>query len=176
MDFVEEFEKQWESLCNFLESEIITDYANKGRIDVMELEAKLSNEKRRWNVSGEYNYAWMEKLRAANPGVAGEVEKAIQDVRFEQIRPTEKISSLLMVGPAAGGAVIGYGGSRIAGFAAVGSLVSVVGLAAVSGIIGKNIYDRKKDAGFEQERSVYMNQLRETGKHIAEVVAKADAA
>lgn len=174
MTFKEGFDQQWESLTNYLISEMLKSGKRGGTIDLGAVEQQLAMEKKRWKLPGQYQYAWIEKLRRQRPEIAGEFETALEAVKLEQVRPEDKISSALVAGPAIGGAAVGFGLTKLLNAAVLMSTVGTVGLGAIGAGVGMSLLKQKEAALAEKECSAYRNQLAAAGKILSEIVKKAD--
>ncbi len=171
MTFEEGFKQQWESLTNYLLSEMLK---SGGKIDLGAIEQQLATEKKRWKLPGQYQYAWLEKLRNEHPEIAGEFEDALYAVKLEQVGPGDKSSSALVAGPALGGAAVGFGLTRLLNAAVLMTTVGTIGLGAIGAGVGVGLLKQKEAASAEKERNAYQNQLAEAGKTLLAIVKKAD--
>lgn len=173
MTFEEGFQKQWESLTNYLLSEMLKN--NKGgTIDLGAAEQQLAAEKKRWKLPGQYQYAWLEKLRHNHSEVAGEFEVALGNVKLEQVRPGDKPSSTIVAGPTIGGAVVGFGLTKLFNAATVMTTVGTLGLCALGAMAGVSVLKQKEASLAEKEMEAYRSQLAAAGKTISDIVRKAD--
>ena len=84
MTLEQEFQKQWTSLSNYLNSEIIK--ANNGDVDWNRIQSLFENEKRKWFLPGQYNNAWFEKLKRTDPEVAQKFEDALKSIKIKLIQ------------------------------------------------------------------------------------------
>ena len=174
MAYTTEFKKQWKKLSDYLESEMIRASKEPDGIQVNQLAALLENEKKRWQVMGEYNYAWLEKLRRENAEVAAQFESALKSVRLAQEKPADKPSALLVVGPAAVGALVGFGVPALFKCSLTWILVGGIGLTAVAGYVGYNICKIKKEAAAAAERKRYLAQIEMAGEKLTAILKKTD--
>lgn len=174
MAYTVEFQKQWKKLSDYLESEMIRNSKEPGGIQVNQLAALLENEKKRWQVMGEYNYAWLEKLRRENAEVAVQFEAALKSVKLAQEKPVEKPSSLLTAGPAIAGALVGFGVPALFKWGLKWILVGGIGLTAVAGYVGYNICKIKKEEAAAAERKMYLAQMEMAGEKLTAILKKAD--
>ena len=169
-----EFEQQWNSLCNYLESEMMKANRQQGTIELNHIEKLLANEKKRWRIPGQYHNAWLEKLRKGNPDVAEKFENALEEVKMEQIQPSPQPSGLYSMGLAAGGAVIGFTVTKLMEVAVVISVVGTVGVGFIGVLVGRGIYQTKQQEATDRDCKAYMEQLKLAGRKLAEIVKKAD--
>lgn len=174
MTFEEGFKQQWESLTNYLLSEMLKSSKSGGKVDLGAIEQQLATEKKRWKLPGQYQYAWLEKLRNEHSEIAGEFADALSAVKMEQVRPGDKPSSALVAGPALGGAVVGFGLTKLLNVAALITTVGTIGLGAIGAAVGVSLLKQKEAASAEKERNAYQNQLAEAGKTLLDIVKKAD--
>lgn len=174
MAYTVEFKKQWKKLSDYLESEMIRTGKEPGGIQANQLAALLENEKKRWQVMGEYNHAWLEKLRRENAEVAAQFETALKAVRLAQEKPVEKPSPLLAAGPAAAGALVGFGVPALFKWGLTWILVGGIGLTAVAGYVGYNICKIKKEDAAAAERKMYLAQVETAGEKLTAILKKAD--
>lgn len=173
--YLEEFEEQWTSLCNYLDSEMIKSTRNRGLIDLQNINGLFKNELKRWKLPGQYQNAWLEKLRRDNPQVAQQFEEALMDVRLEQIQPSPQPSAgAYVAGPAAGGAVIGFAVTRLLGAVTPITVIGTVALGAVGAFAGNGTVNNKKKEALDKDRGVYVKQLKQAGKALGEIVKQAD--
>lgn len=171
MTFGEGFKQQWESLTNYLLSEMLK---NGRMVDLGAAEQQLATEKKRWKLPGQYQYAWLEKLRNEHPEIAKEFEDALSAVKLEQVRPGDKSSSVLVAGPALGGAAVGFGLAKLLDAAILMTTVGTIGLGAIGAGVGMSLLKQKETASAEKERNAYQNQLAAAGKTLSDIVKKAD--
>lgn len=174
MAYTVEFKKQWKKLSDYLESEMIRTGKEPGGIQANQLAALLENEKKRWQVMGEYNYAWLEKLRRENAEVAAQFEATLKSVKLAQEKPVEKPSPLLAAGPATAGALVGFGVPAIFKWGLMWTLVGGIGLTAIAGYAGYNVYKIKKDDAAATERKLYLAQMEAAGEKLTAILKKAD--
>lgn len=174
MTFEEGFKQQWESLTNYLLSEMLKSSKNGGKVDLDAIEQQLATEKKRWKLPGQYQYAWLEKLRNEHPKIAREFEDALSVVKMEQVRPGDKPVSALVAGPAIGGAVVGFGLTKLLNVAVLMTAVGTIGLGLIGAGVGVRLLKQKEAASAEKERNAYQNQLAEAGKTLLDIVKKAD--
>lgn len=173
MTFEEGFKQQWESLTNYLLSEMLKN--NKGgTIDLGAAEQQLATEKKRWKLPGQYQFAWLEKLKHEHPEVAGEFEDAFGDVKLVQVRPGDKPSSVIVAGPTIGGAVVGFGLTNLLHAAVVMTTVGTIGLGVVGAVVGMRVLKQKEASLAGKERDAYQSQLEAAGKKLLDIVRKAD--
>lgn len=174
MTFEEGFKQQWESLTNYLLSEMLKSSKRGGTVDLGAIEQKLATEKKRWKLPGQYQYAWLEKLRNEHSEIAREFEDALSAVKMEQVRPDDKPSSALVAGPALGGAVVGFGLTKLLNAAVLMTTVGTIGLGAIGAGVGVSLLKQKEAASAEKEQNVYQNQLAAAGKTLLDIVKRAD--
>ena len=176
MALAEEFDMQWKSVIAFLESEMITQLGNTGSVNAADLEEKLSNEKKRWLVPGQYQNAWYELLGKKDPQAAEAFRKKLDQVRFEPVEAGRGVPSALAVLPAACGAGVGMAVCWFFishSFWPVGAAAMLGG--AVGGTFGGGFYRKKKEKAGDAVREQYIRQLKEMGRVLREIVSKADA-
>lgn len=172
MSFVEEFEQQWKGLTNYLVSEMLKSEGTS--VPLERIENLLENEKKRWKLPGQYQCAWLNQLRAADAETARAFEAALDGVRLEQVRPAEQPSSLLVAGPAAGGAAVGFALTKLLDAAALTTAVGTVGLGVLGVMVGSNLLKQKQRAASGQDCDAYQAQLRRIGQKLSQIVARAD--
>lgn len=174
MTLVEEFEQQWTSLTNCITSEILRN-SNSGRSTPHEyLEEVFANEKKRWQVRGQYQYAWLELLRKKDPAVAADFEKALNAVQLKPVLAAEKPSGALMAGSAAGGAAVGYGLAKLMAFSTLMTLVGTAAIGVMGFGIGKTLQERKIAEAIGKDCEAYKEQLQAAGKELAAIVIRAE--
>ncbi|HBA69858.1 MAG TPA: hypothetical protein DCZ40_10960 [Lachnospiraceae bacterium] len=174
MTFEEGFKQQWESLTNYLLSEMLKSSKNGGTVDLDAAEQQLAAEKKRWKLPGQYQYAWLEKLRNEHPEIAKEFEDALSAVKLEQVRPGDKTSPVFVAGPALGGAAVGFGLTKLLNAAVFMTTVGTIGLGVIGAGVGMSLLKQKEAASTEKERNAYQNQLAAAGKTLLDIVKKAD--
>lgn len=174
MAYSAEFKKQWKKISDYLESEMIRTGKASGGVRVDQLSALLENEKKRWRIMGEYNHAWLEKLRRENAEVTNQFESALKSVRLAQEKPVDQPSILLAGGPAAVGALAGFGVPVLFKWGLTWTLVGGIGLTAIAGCAGYGIYRIKKDEAFAAERKLYLSQMEASGEKLMVILKKAD--
>lgn len=174
MTFEEGFEQQWESLTNYLLSEMLKNSKSGGTVNLGAMEQQLATEKKRWKLPGQYQYAWLEKLRNEHPEIAKEFENALSEVKLEQVRSGDKSSSALVAGPALGGAAVGFGLTKLLNAAVLMTTVGTIGLGAIGVGVGMSLLKQKEATSAEKERNTYQNQLATEGKILSDIVKKAD--
>lgn len=175
MSFADEFDTQWNSVTAFLESEMITRTQKRAGIDPLDLERKLENEKKRWSVPGQFNYAWLELLRKKNPAVADEFEKALENTRFEQVNAETSVSAVSVFLPVAGGVVIGLAACYIIDPGNILTGIAAIAGGAIGGIIGNGLNQNKKSQADSEMQEQYVKQLKEMQRILRAIVQKADA-
>ena len=173
MSYREQFDEQWRTLTGTLQKEMIR-HNETGNVDAAELQILLENEKGRWLLKGQYNNAWLEKMRAAAPAVAADFERELNEIRIEQVEPQGSASSVLPIGTAVGGAAIGFGITKLIGAAAVTATLGTVGLGIVGGAMGVRAVNSKKEDAHEAERKIYLQQLKNAGNRLGAIVDIAD--
>lgn len=173
MTFEEGFKQQWESLTNYLLSEMLKN-SKGGTIDLGVTEQQLATEKKRWKLPGQYQYAWLEKLKREKPEIAEEFEDALGNVKLEQVRPGDKPSSAVVAGSTIGGAAVGFCLTKVLSAALVMTTVGTIGLGAVGAVAGMSVLKRKEVSMAEKERNAYQSQLEAAGKILSDIVRKAD--
>lgn len=176
MTFSEEFSTQWESLKNFLISRMIESNDKIGKIDHEEISRLLENEKKRWDVPGQYNKIWLDNLRTKAPGVADELMAELSSFRIAPVE-TQKLSPksyALAAGPAVGGAVIGYIVTKLLESAVIVNVLGTVGLGIVGVGMGANLMRQKQHDAVDVTRDAYTTQLEAEGDKLLQIVKKAD--
>lgn len=174
MTFEEGFKEQWESLTNYLLSEMLKNRKSGGTVDLGAVEQQLASEKKRWKLPGQYQYAWLEKLRYEHPETAKEFEDALSEVKLEQVRSEDKPSFALAAGPALGGAAAGFVLTKLLNAALLMTTVGIIGLGAIGSVAGMRLLKQREAASAEKERNAYQGQLEEAGKTLSNIVKKAD--
>lgn len=174
MELTQEFEQQWSTLINSVTAEM-SRCANDGKtVPYEQLEQIFNNEKRRWTVRGQYQYAWLELLRKKNQKVASEFERALEALKLSPVLPEEKPSALVTAGPAAGGVVIGFGLAKLMAFSTVVTALGAAAIGAIGFGIGKTLQSKKLTEALEKESGAYKVQLQEAGKQLAAIVSRAN--
>lgn len=174
MAYSAEFKKQWKKISDYLESEMIRADRQPGVIQVDHLSGILENEKKRWQVMGEYNYAWLEKLRRENADVAAQFEAALKSIRLAQEKPVNRPSAMLTGAPAVVGALAGFGVPAFFRWGMTWTLVGGIGLTAIAGCAGYGVYKVKKNEAAAAERKLYVSQIAEIGEKLTAILKKAD--
>lgn len=174
MTYSAEFQKQWKKVCDYLESEMIRSNKETGTIQVSHISALLNNEKKRWQVMGEYNYAWLEKLRRDKPEVAAQFESALLSVNLSQEKPSGNPSAVLAGAPGVAGALVGFGVPALLELGLKWTLIGGIGLTAIAGYAGVSLYKKKKDDSAAANRKLYVCQLEEAGEKLIAILKKAD--
>lgn len=169
MTFEQEFQKQWTSLCNFLNSEIIK--SSNGNVDWKRIQSLFENEKKKWLLPGQYNNAWFEKLKRTHPDTAHEFEVALKAAKVEADIPNVNNSPMIAIITTAIGIVLGFGISKVFTLSTILMLFLTIGGAAIGGSVGAALYSKKKNSAFEELCSAYMEQLRDEGKVLAHIVS-----
>lgn len=174
MTLTQEFEQQWMTLTNALVSEVIRS-ANAGKVvSHSSLEELFNNEKMRWTVHGQYQNAWFELLKRSDPEAAAEFKHALDSLRLMPVIPAQKPSSGIAAGPAAGGAVLGFGLSKLM---ALSTLMTAVGTAVIGVLgfgIGKSLYEQKLSSALAKDADSYKEQLQAAGNELAAIVRRAE--
>ena len=174
MAYSAEFKKQWKKVCDYLESEMIRSSKQSGTIQVSHISALLNNEKKRWQVMGEYNYAWLEKLRREKPEVAAQFESALLSINLSQEKPSDNPSVILAGVPGVAGALVGFGVPALLKWGLKWTLIGCVGLTAIAGYVGVSLYKKKKDDLAATDRKLYVCQLEAAGDKLTAILTKAD--
>ncbi len=175
MAFVDEFDTQWNSIIAFLESEMINQSEKSGWIDLQDIERKFENEKKRWSVPGQYNYAWLELLKKKDPEIAEEFIRAIEKNRLEQVKVEMPNSSASIIIPAVGGAAIGFAAGYLINHGIILTCIVTIPGCTIGGIIGNTINQRKKSQIVNDAKEQYVTQLKEMKRNLRAIVQKADA-
>ncbi len=173
MTFEEGFKQQWESLTNYLLSEMLKNDKG-GTIDLGAAEQQLATEKKRWKLPGQYQYAWLEKLKREHLEVGMAFEDALENVKLEQVRPGDKPSSAIVAGPTIAGTIVGFGLTKLLNAAVVITTVGTIGLGVVGAVAGMSVLKQKEASLVEKERSAYQSQLAAAGENLSDIVRKAD--
>lgn len=174
MSFASEFDTQWNSITRFLESEMISQSDKTGTISLTDIEKKLENEKKRWSVPGQYNFAWLEQIRRENPAVADEFLKALDRAHLEQVKVETSSSLISAIAPGIGGLVVGL----VVGILLKrGNLITVLTTLAggtAGGVCGSVLYQGKKGRICTEARERYVQQLKHMKDTLHAIVEKAD--
>lgn len=174
MTLTQEFEQQWSTLTNSVTTEILSN-ANQGKsVSHDRLEQLFNNEKKRWLVRGQYQYAWLELLRKKNADTAAEFEKALEAVKLMPIIPAEKPSSSVTAGSVAGGAVVGFGLAKLMTFSTVMTILGTAAIGAMGFGIGNTIRAKKLTEALSKDCDAYKVQLQKAGKELAAIVSHAE--
>lgn len=174
MTLTQEFEQQWSSLINSLTSEMLRG-ANEGKaVSHEQLEQIFINEKNRWTVRGQYQYAWLELLHKKNPEVAAEFEKALDALQLTPILLAEKPSAVVTAGPAAGGAAFGFGLAKLMAFSTLMTALGTVAIGAMGFGFGKTLQSRKLAEALAKDADAYKAQLQTAGEQLAAIVSRAE--
>lgn len=176
MSYAEEFKSQWSSLERKLDSEMILSYKRDGMLRFERVSKLLENEKARWTHGGEYNCAWLNKLRKEKPEVAGRFESALGSVRFAQQQSASGGTPLVAAGTAVGGGAVGFMLMKL--LLHRGVLLTILGtllLAGLGGSLGYSlIYMNKLQNAQKRVREAYVQQLHKAGEMLAKIVEQAD--
>ena len=171
MTLEQEFQKQWESLCNYVKSEILK--LNPATVDLDRLQSIIEREKKKWFLPGQYNNAWFEKLKRANPDVAQKFEENLNHIKVEPIAIKQSNSILVVLGLAVAGVVVGFGVSRIFMSTIWPSVLWSVGGAAIGLAIGTSIRSKKENDIFDEFCATYIKQLKKAGEALSQIVSQA---
>lgn len=187
MSYADEFKSQWGSLVRKLDSDLILAYKRDGMVNFESISKLLENEKARWTFNGEYNCAWLNKLRGAKPDVANRFLSVLNGVHFTQPPAVNGGNPLVILGPAAAGAALGFALMRLvlhqgtlltslgAFRSTVLTLLGTVVLAGAGGSLGYSaIYKRKQASARQSVRSAYLQQLKQAGESLTKIVEEAD--
>ena len=175
MTLSEEFSQQWKSLSNYLLSEMMSGSQQSETIRLDRIEQLLATEKKKWSLPGQYQNAWLEKFRRTDSAAAAAFEQALADVKLEQVRPADRPSSALMVGPAVGGVVLGFGVPQLLQASTLITAAGTVGLGALGAVLGMGIVKQKRYDALSRDCDAYKDQLEAAGRKLADIVKRADS-
>ena len=174
MTLTQEFEQQWATLTNTLTSEILRGASVGKSVSHEQLEQIFDKETKRWTVRGQYQYAWFELLNKRNPDVATEFGKALDSTKLVPIIPTERPSSIFTAGPAAGGAVVGFGLAKLMALSTLMTALGTVAIGAMGFGIGKTLQAQKLSNALAKDADAYKAQLQAAGTKLAAIVSRAE--
>ena len=169
MTLEQEFQKQWTSLCNYMNSEIIK--ANNGDVDWNRIQSLFENEKRKWFLPGQYNNAWFEKLKRTDPEVAQKFEDALKSIKIKLIQQEIKSSPVIVVGAVVIGVVLGFGAGKIFMPTLLSTLICTIGGGVIGVAIGATIWSKKKNEALEALCSTFLEHLNEEGEVLARIIS-----
>lgn len=169
MTLEQEFQKQWTSLSNYLNSEIIK--ANNGDVDWNRIQSLFENEKRKWFLPGQYNNAWFEKLKRTDPEVAQKFEDALKNIKIKLIQQEIKSSPVIVVGAVVIGVVLGFGAGKIFMPTLLSTPICTIGGGVIGVAIGATIWSKKKNEALEALCSTFLEHLNEEGEVLARIIS-----
>lgn len=172
MTFEQEFQKQWTSLINYLNSEIIKENDKNVNWDKMQL--LFENEKKRWFLPGQYNNAWFEKLKRTDPEIARKFENALRSTKVELAQQENLNSPVIVVGTVVIGVVLGLGVSWIFTSNLLSMLIGTIGGGVIGATIGVIIWSKKRNEALEALCSIYVEQLKKEGEVLACIISEAN--
>lgn len=172
MTLEQEFQKQWEGLCNYVKSEILK--LNPGTVDLNRLQSIVESEKKKWFLPGQYNNAWFEKLKRANPEAALKFEECLNQIKVEPIAIKQSNSTLVVLGLAIAGVAIGFYVSRILMSTLLPSVLLSAGGGALGLSIGRAISSKNKNDKHDEFCMTYIEQLKKAGEVLSQIVSQAD--
>ena len=187
MSYADEFKSQWDSLVRKLDSDLILAYKRDGMVNFESISKLLENEKARWMFNGEYNCAWLDKLRGAKPDVANRFLSVLHGVHFTQPPAVSGGNPLAVLGSTVVGAALGFALMRLVLHqgtlltslgtfrSTVLTLLGTVVLGVLGGSLGYSIlYRKKQEAAQQSVRSAYLQQLKQAGESLTKIVEEAD--
>lgn len=169
MTLEQEFQRQWTSLINYLNSEIIK--ANNGDVDWKRIQSMFENEKKKWFLPGQYNNAWFEKLKRIDYEVAQKFEDALKNTKIELVQEETQSSPIIVVGAVVIGVVLGFGVGKIFMPNLLFTLICTIGGGAIGAAIGATIWSKKKNEALEALCSTFLEQLKEEGEILARIIS-----
>lgn len=170
MTLEQEFQKQWNSLCNYIKSEMLND--NVGVMEPSYIQSVFEREKKKWFLPGQYNNAWFEKLKRTDLEVAIKFEAALKNINIVPAN-LEKGNSKLSLGVTTIiGAAVGFGVSRLFVSALVPSLLWILGGAGIGAVIGIAICSKKKEELSNALYLAYGEQLKKAGEMLSQIVSQ----
>lgn len=172
MTLEQEFKNQWTSLCNYIKSEILK--SNPDNFDLNRIQSTLDGEKKKYFLPGQYNYAWLEKLKKTNPDVASVFEETLRHIKLEPVFVKKDKSSLFLVILAIIGAILGFGASRIFHTAVLMTILITAFGAAIGLLIGATISSKKKSDILNKLCESYTEQLTKAGEKLSLILAQTD--
>lgn len=172
MTLEQEFQKQWEGLCNYIKSEILK--LNPNTVDLNRLQSIIEREKKKWFLPGQYNNAWLEKLKRTNLEAALKFEECLNQIKVEPIEIRQSNSTLIVLGLATAGLVIGFGVSRIFMSTIWPSILCSVGGVAIGVITGTTLRTKKETDLLDEFCTAYIEQLKKAGEVLSQIVSQAD--
>lgn len=174
MSYADDFSKQWKSLTDFIQSEMIKSCSQEGVIHAGNISTALKTEKNRWYTSGQYNSAWLDLLRKKQPEVAKQFDEELNKAAIMQEKPTEKPSAGKYVAPCAVSALAGFGIPKLIGLSAGIIIGCSIGLTALAAVVEMGLYRKQRDTALSAERAAYLGQLQQIGNRLRAICAKAD--
>lgn len=176
MSFLEDFNNQWNTVTNRI-GNAVDSRAKLGTVNADDLQKLLDNEKQRYTLPTEYQYAWLEKLRREKPEVAEAFESRLQAAALQPVvqQPASfSGSNALMPTLALIGAVAGFAITRLLHMGIVPSVLGILLLGGGSSMAGAAISGQKKENADASLRDAYVRQMKEIGDSLQEIIIRAD--
>ncbi|WP_461205053.1 hypothetical protein [Clostridium sp. DL1XJH146] len=92
MTYKKEFELQWKNFNSVVESEIIKQIKENGKVTISQLNRVIDIQKNKWLSSNEYQGIWLLKLKAQNAEIGRKFEKVIDEMEFSEVESTKSSS------------------------------------------------------------------------------------
>ena len=87
MNRVDEFDRQWKTLLDTLETRARRTALRGGRLDAERCDQIVRDEVKKWRSATHYNGAWLERLSRADPEAARAFRAALAEVRVARTEP-----------------------------------------------------------------------------------------
>jgi len=164
--YIEEFKRHWHDVYASVESSIIKQISNTGKIDVRELNRILTRELSYWKNSFESKGKFINKIAEYSSEVSTTFKDAILGFTLKEFVADSKPEKESIKHSA----VVAYGVGAVAGIAMAGImqlLFHIIWLSAISGgvglittatILGNKAKD-KHETNLASEKNDYLNQL-----------------
>ena len=173
MSFSEEFKTQWQSLTDYIVSDMVKNSASRGSVDYDSICNIYKNEALRWSMQGQYNAEWYNSLHEADQEVAEKFLAKLNSFKFTRVTSKKASPGINLIGAGAGAAA-GVGISWLIKFSVLPLVAVGIGAAVIGGIAGTKLSDSKNEKAVNTEITEYSRQLNEWGAALTDIVRAAD--
>lgn len=160
INYIEEFDRQWEILEAEITSNISEQLKRRGEVQTEFLNEAYQDEQNRWRTMSQVNYAWMEMLRREYPQIAEAFEEKLYRFALDKEQEPKAVSKMPMAVAAVAGAVVGYLAANILSpWGMIVKLAFAVLVGVTGGWIMKNHLADQETARHIAIEKTYLAQL-----------------
>lgn len=174
MSFAKDFQVQWTSFTDYIVSRLIEKSTGSASDLYQTATSAYNNEILRWTLDGQYNAEWLNDLKNKDAAVAERFLSQLEGFRFHKAA-SQKPSSAVSIALAGGGALVGVGAGLLLHLSVFPVIGIGVAAAAIGGIAGSKVSEKKITEAANTEIDAYKKQLKDLGNELLDIVSRADS-